>query len=135
MRECSNILIDADSKLKQAKLSKNAHVLSPDSVKMEERLDKRGTPFLDIKYFDCDGKYLSEIHYLNSSVNFKKFNINFLRSHMKRPELSQHFSNVGEVIKYQKLLRVPKFIIARKQDKFWKITEKIFLKNYPCTRF
>ncbi|MEC7183530.1 MAG: DEAD/DEAH box helicase, partial [Bdellovibrionota bacterium] len=75
-RECSNILIDADSKLKQAKLSKNAHVLSPDSVKMEERVDKRGTPFLDIKYFDCDGKYLSEIHYLNSSVNFKKFNIN-----------------------------------------------------------
>ena len=128
-RECSNILIDADSKLKQAKLSKNAHVLSPDSVKMEERLDKRGTPFLDIKYFDCDGKYLSEIHYLNSSVNFKKFNINFLRSHMKRPELSQHFSNVGEVIKYQKLLRVPKFIIARKQDKFWKITEKIFFEE------
>ncbi len=128
-RECSNILIDADSKLKQAKLSKNAHVLSPDSVKMEERVDKRGTPFLDIKYFDCDGKYLSEIHYLNSSVNFKKFNINFLRSHMKRPELSQHFSNLGEVIKYQKLLRVPKFIIARKQDKFWKITEKIFFEE------
>ena len=128
-RECSNILIDADSKLKQAKLSKNAHVLSPDSVKMEERTDKRGTPFLDIKYFDCDGKYLSEIHYLNSSVNFKKFNINFLRSHMKRPELSQHFSNVGEVIKYQKLLRVPKFIIARKQDKFWKITEKVFFEE------
>tara|TARA_Y100001954_G_scaffold236602_1_gene297720 strand:+ start:3307 stop:5052 length:1746 start_codon:yes stop_codon:yes gene_type:complete len=128
-RECSNILIDADSKLKQAKLSKNAHVLSPDSVKMEERVDKRGTPFLDIKYFDCDGKYLSEIHYLNSSVNFKKFNINFLRSHMKRPELSQHFSSLGEVIKYQKLLRVPKFIIARKQDKFWKITEKIFFEE------
>jgi len=128
-RECSNILIDADSKLKQAKLSKNAHVLSPDSVKMEERTDKRGTPFLDIKYFDCDGKYLSEIHYLNSSVNFKKFNINFLRSHMKRPELSQHFSNVSEVIKYQKLLRVPKFIIARKQDKFWKITEKVFFEE------
>lgn len=128
-RECSNILIDADSKLKQAKLSKNAHVLSPDSVKMEERIDKRGTNFLDIKYFDCDGKYLSEIHYLNSAVNFKKFNINFLRSHMKRPELSQHFSNVGDVIRYQKLLRVPKFIIARKQDKFWKITEKIFFEE------
>ena len=128
-RECSNILIDADSKLKQAKLSKNAHVLSPDSVKMEERIDKRGTNFLDIKYFDCDGKYLSEIHYLNSNVNFKKFNINFLRSHMKRPELSQHFSNVGDVIRYQKLLRVPKFIIARKQDKFWKITEKIFFEE------
>ena len=128
-RACSNILIDADSKLKQAKLSKNAHVLSPDSVKMEERVDKRGTSFLDIKYYDCDGKYLSEIHYLNSSINFKKFNINFLRSHMKRPELSEHFSSVGDVIKYQKLLRVPKFIIARKQEKFWKITEKIFFEE------
>jgi DNA repair protein RadD len=30
------------------------------------------------------------------------------------------------VIKYQPLLRLPKFVIARKQDKFWKITEKVF---------
>jgi len=49
-----------------------------------------------------------------------------LRSHLRRPELASEFESVHDVIKYQKLFRLPKFIIARKQDKFWKITEKIF---------
>jgi DNA repair protein RadD len=33
------------------------------------------------------------------------------------------------VVKYQKLFRNPAFVIARKQDKFWKITEKIFVEE------
>ena len=63
---------------------------------------------------------------LNNQTSKKKFNINFLRSHMRRPELEITFDNSDEVIKYQKLLRVPAFVIARKQEKFWRVTEKIF---------
>jgi len=124
--DCQTVLIDADSKLKQAKLSKDAHVMKPDSVKLEERLDKNGNPFLEIKYFDDDAKYFAEYHYLNNQTSLKKFNIDFLRSHMRRPELSTHITTTQEVLHYQKLLRMPTFIIARKQGKFWKITEKIF---------
>lgn len=131
-RECSQcqaVLIDADSKLKQARLSKNAHILKPDSFQVEERKDRNGNSFLDVKYFDHDAKYLSEIHYLNNQTSQKKFSINFLRSHMKRPELAEHFSTIDDVIKYQKLLRVPEYVIARKADKYWKITEKIFIEE------
>lgn len=123
---CKAVLIDADSKLKQARLSKNAHILKPDSVEYSERLDKKGNPFLEVKYYDFDGQYLSEFHFLNNQTSLKKFNINFLRSHMRRPELNLEISTLEEVTRYQKLFRVPSFVIARKQDKFWKITEKIF---------
>jgi DNA repair protein RadD len=58
--------------------------------------------------------------------SMKKFQINFLRSHLRRPELSGEFASPQDVIKYQKLLRLPAFVIARKQEKFWKITEKVF---------
>lgn len=124
--KCSAVLIDADSKLKQAKLSKNAHVLKPDSVTYEKRKDKNGNDYLEIKYFDYDAKYLRESYYLNNPTSKMKFNINFLRSHMRRPELEITFDSLDEVIKYQKLLRNPAFVIARKQEKFWKVTEKIF---------
>jgi DNA repair protein RadD len=123
---CRGVLIDADSKLKQAKLSKNALIFRPDSVKFEERLDKNGKPFLEVKYFDFDAKAIAEYHYLNTSIGQKKFHVNFLRSHLRRPELAIPFESAEQVIRYQKLLRVPSYIIARKQDKFWKITEKIF---------
>lgn len=124
--ECSAVLIDADSKLKQAKLSKNALIFKPDSVKLQERKDKNGNPFLEVKYYDFDAKAISEFHYLDNPHSLKKFNINFLRSHMRRPELGLEIGDVKEVIHYQRLLRMPSYIIARKQEKFWKITEKIF---------
>jgi DNA repair protein RadD len=131
-RECNHcqaVLIDADSKLKQAKLSKNAHVLTPDSIEFLERTDKNGNPYLEVKYFDYEAKYLSEFHFLNNETSFKKFHINFLRSHLKRPELSHLIETPQEVVRYQKLFRNPAFVIARKQDKFWKITEKIFVEE------
>ncbi|MGH1467812.1 MAG: DEAD/DEAH box helicase [Bdellovibrionales bacterium] len=129
-RSCRNVLIDADSKLKQAKLSKNAHVLTPDSVEMLERFDKSGNSFLEVKYYDYDAQYLSEIHYLNNETSIKKFNINFLRSHLKRPEMTVDIESVGEVVEAQRHFRMPAFVIGRKQGKFWKITEKIFAEEF-----
>lgn len=124
--KCNATLIDADAKLKQAKLSKNSHVLTPDKITFEERKDKNSNAYLEIRYYDLDAQYISEAHFFNNPSSIKKFNINFLRSHLKRPELAIDLTTPAEVIKYQKLFRLPSFIIARKQDKFWKITEKVF---------
>ena len=128
-RDCSScgaVMIDADEKLKQAKLSKDAHVLTPDSIEMLERVDKNGNPYLQVKYYDYDAQFLAEVHYLNTQTSLKKFNINFLRSHMRKPELKLHINTVAEAIKMQSQLRMPSHVISRKQGKFWKITEKIF---------
>lgn len=124
--ECDEVLVDADTKLKQARLSKSAYVLKPDSIELEERIDKRGTPYLEVKYYDFDAKYLSEIHYMNNETSLKKFNINFLRSHMRRPEFELPIATVPDALRCQRLFRMPAFVIARKQGKFWRITEKIF---------
>lgn len=124
--QCRAVLVDADAKLKQAKLSKNAHVLTPDRITFDERLDKNQRPYLEIRYYDADAHYLSEVHFFSHPSSLKKFNINFLRSHLRRPELASEFKGPQDVIKYQKLFRMPAFVIARKQDKFWKITEKVF---------
>lgn len=124
--QCDAVLIDADAKLKQAKLSKNAHVLTPDRITFEERLDKSSNSYLEIRYYDLDAQYVSEAHFFNNPSSIKKFNINFLRSHLKRPELAIELQTPADVIKYQRLFRLPSFVIARKQDKFWKITEKVF---------
>ena len=123
---CGSVLIDPDEKLKQARLSKDAHVLTPDSIEMLERIDKNGTPYLEVKYYDYDANHLAERHYLNNQTSLKKFDINFLRSHMRKPELNLNISSVNDVVRIQPHLRMPTFIIARKQGKFWKITEKIF---------
>jgi DNA repair protein RadD len=45
---------------------------------------------------------------------------------MRKPELKLNINTVAEAIKVQSQLRMPSYVIARKQGKFWKITEKIF---------
>lgn len=129
-RNCDAILIDADSKLKEARLSKDMHVLTPDSVDLEEKYDRTGHPYLDVRYYDYDAEFFSEAHYFDNETSLKKFNINFLRSHLKRPELSAQIKTIDDVLDHSHLLRKPKFIIARKQGKFWKITEKIFSEEF-----
>lgn len=124
--KCSAVLIDADAKLKQARLSKFAHVMTPERVTFEERADKNGNPYLEIRYYDVESQHLSEVYFFNNPSSIKKFNINFLRSHLRRPELAVELTSPAEAIKYQAMYRLPAFIIARKQDKFWKITEKVF---------
>ncbi|MCC6137535.1 MAG: DEAD/DEAH box helicase [Bdellovibrionaceae bacterium] len=124
--KCKAVLIDADAKLKQAKLSKNAHILTPDRITFEERTDKNSNAYLEIRYYDYDAQYVSEAHFFSNPSSIKKFNINFLRSHLKRPEIAIEIQTPKDVLKYQGLFRLPSFVIARKQDKFWKITEKVF---------
>jgi len=124
--KCKAVLIDADAKLKQAKLSKDGHVLTPERITFEERLDKNKNPYLEIRYYDCDAQYVSEAHFFNNPSSVKKFNINFLRSHLRRPELAVAIQTPQEAVRAQGLFRLPSFVIARKQEKFWKITEKVF---------
>ncbi|MCK6599852.1 MAG: DEAD/DEAH box helicase, partial [Bdellovibrionaceae bacterium] len=124
--KCNAILIDADTKLKQAKLSRNSHILTPDRITFEERKDKNANSYLEIRYYDYDAQYVSEAHFFNNPSAIKKFNINFLRSHLRRPEIAIDIKTPEDVVKFQKLFRLPAFVIARKQDKFWKITEKVF---------
>lgn len=123
---CQETLLDADSKLKQAKLSKNTHILTPEKITFEEKIDKNSNPYLEIRYFDCDAQYLSEVHFFNNPTAIKKFKINFLRSHLKRPEIEMNIVKPTDLIENQKKLRLPVFVMARKQDKYWKITEKVF---------
>jgi DNA repair protein RadD len=127
--QCQATLIDAESKLKQAKLSKNAHVLTPEKVTLTERFDKNSQPYLEVRYYDLDAQYVSEAHFFSSPSSIKKFQINFLRSHLKRPELSINLNSPKDVINNQHYLRMPSFVIARKQDQFWKITEKVFVEE------
>jgi DNA repair protein RadD len=100
--------------------------LTPDRISFEERKDKDANPYLEIRYYDVESNHVSEAHFFSSPSSLKKFNINFLRSHLRRPELANEFRSPQDVVKYQKLFRLPSFVIIRKQDQYWKITEKVF---------
>ncbi len=125
-RSCGNILVDNDTKLKEARGSKDSHVLQPDTMTFTKKTDSNGKERLEVKYYDLDAQYLSEIFFLNNSEDAKAFYYNFVRMHQRLPERNYEIDTVDKAIATQSKFRMPMYVIARKQKEFWKIREKIF---------
>jgi DNA repair protein RadD len=125
--ECNSIFIDDEAKLRQALSLKNAHVMQPDSMTLEKKIDKKGQERLEIRYYDLNGNSLSEVYFFQSPNDSKVFYYNFTRMHNKLPEKKVEIKTIEDAIVAQKLFRMPLFVIARKQEKYWRIREKVFL--------
>ncbi len=123
---CREILVDNETKLKEAMTAKDAHVMRPDSMFFEKKFDQSGKERLEVRYYDVDGQYLSEIFYFGSESEAKVFFYNFMRMHLKVPDRRVVISSVDQAIAHRSKFRLPIYVIARKQTKFWRIREKIF---------
>lgn len=123
---CGAILVDIDDKLKEAMGEKNSHVMRPDSMILEKKVDAKGMERLEVRYYDLDAEFLSEVFFFNHPNDEKVFYYNFFRMHAKLPEKKIRISSIEEAIKNQVNYRLPLYVIARKQGQYWKIREKIF---------
>jgi DNA repair protein RadD len=124
--DCRCLLVDTDQKLRDAMALKDAHIMRPDSMTFEKSADKKGQPRLEIRYYDLDGESLREYFYLNSPADARAFYYNFMRMHLRIPELKLKITSADDVLRHQHLFRMPMFVIARKKPYYWQIREKIF---------
>jgi DNA repair protein RadD len=123
---CKAVLVDNDKKLREALQLKDAHVMRPDSMLLDKTFDKKGNERLEIRYYDCDGKYLREFFYLRTPADAQAFYYNFTRLHLRIPEKKLYLATPDEVLEQLHHFRIPSFVIARQKARFWQIREKIF---------
>ena len=105
---------------------KDAHVMRVDSMQFLVSLDKNKNERLEISYFDHDANVLKEYFYINTKESQKAFYYNFMRMHLRLPEVKLNIANCNAVIENKLKFRQPTFVIARKEKYFWSIREKIF---------
>jgi DNA repair protein RadD len=123
---CDFVLVDDDAKLKEAMGQRDAHIMRPDSMTLAKMADNKGRERLEIRYYDPEGQYISEVFFFDSQQSSKVFHYNFLRMHYRTPGIPLQIEEIDSALKYQKRFRLPMFVIARKQGKYWRIREKIF---------
>lgn len=124
--ECGTTFVDDQAKIKEALNFRDAHVMQPDSMTLEKKIDAKGNERLEIRYYDANAQYLSEIFFFNSASDPKVFHYNFLRMHNKLPGRGLVVATIDQAIAQQSQYRLPLYVIARKQGHFWKIREKVF---------
>lgn len=124
---CKHLLVDNDTKLKEAMSLKDAHIMRPDTMLFQKGYDKKSKEErLEVRYYDLDGEFLTEYFYLSTPENSRAFYYNFIRMHNRLPETKLTIRSVDEALARQRLFRMPMFVIARKQKFHWEIREKIF---------
>ncbi|MBX7145151.1 MAG: DEAD/DEAH box helicase [Oligoflexia bacterium] len=124
---CGEAFVDDEAKLRQAMSLRDAHVMQPDSMTFEKKVDKRGVERLEVRYYDVNAQSLSEVYFFQSPQDSKVFHYNFVRMHHRLPGQALHISSIDDAIAASALFRMPLYLIARKQDRYWKIREKVFL--------
>lgn len=124
---CASQLADDEAKLKAAIGQKDAHVMRPDSMTLAKVADAKGRERLEVRYYDPAGQYLSEVFFFDSPQAPKVFYYNFLRMHHRTPGRRFEVESIDDALQHQSRFRLPLFVIARKQGKYWRIREKIFL--------
>lgn len=123
---CDATLVDPDKKLQEAMKLSNAHVLRVDYMDLMKTQDKKGRERLEIRYYDYDGEFLSEYYYLQGRSPQLAFYHNFVRAHLKYPGKKVTNLELDWVLATKSEFRSPRFVIARKVERFWKIREKVF---------
>jgi len=127
---CGEDLKDEAARLRDARASKNMHVMRPDSWYLERKDGGKGLG-LEVRYYDLDGQFLSEYFAWNSEADLKAFHYNFVRLHTRLPGVELDPSNLAfptpeAAAAAKRHFRMPAFLIAVKVKKFWRIREKIF---------
>ena len=121
-RYCNSELVDIEKSLKEARSVKDAHVMRVDSMGIEGIKNNE----IIINYFDYDANKLTEHFKLDTEEQRKVFYWNFLRLHERVPGLRKVPKNAKEVGKRYQDFKIPRYVLARKKNKNWTITEKYF---------
>lgn len=124
--QCRQILVDPDKKLKDALKARHTKVLRCSWMDFSIHQHSKGETSLKITYYDEDGSCLHEYFRFDTEAQRGAFFHHFVRLHHKVP--GQHFwvQTPSQVIEQRHKFRHPNFIIARKEDSFWRILHKIF---------
>ncbi|EAQ63695.1 putative helicase [Marinomonas sp. MED121] len=119
---CHSDIIDPDELLKKALNLKDAKVIRCAGIKVELN-EKENTVF--VRYFDEDGNELTENFKLNNPARRKSFQQEFVKriaSGITQVTISQ----AKEITPFLPYLPHPDFVIARKSQHYWKVTQRLF---------
>ncbi len=123
--QCQHQLVDPDDMLKAALQLRHAKVLRCAGMTLLAGYDQHGQ-WLKVTYHDEDGAEISEKYRLATAKQRQLFTYQFLRQHQAAPGVPLTWQQAEDLTRCTNLLRYPDFIVARKQQRFWKISHKIF---------
>ncbi|GAM75436.1 ATP-dependent RNA helicase yejH [Vibrio ishigakensis] len=131
--ECDAVLVDPDKKLKEALNLKDAMVYECTDMELTAQKDNKGKSYLRVSYVGDNGQKVSQQFYLGTQAQKRRFDASFVRSHLA--DKHQEFDGYSptKAVRQQHRFRLPKFVIARKQGRFWALRDVIFENEFSVT--
>lgn len=123
---CDATLVDPDKKLKEALNLKDALVFECLSMDLSVHKDNQGKNSLKVTYQGENNALVHEFWSLTSVKQKTIFKQRFVRPHLADKHRPFTAASPNKVVENQHRFRPPKFVIARKEGRFWRLRDKIF---------
>lgn len=125
-RQCEHVLVDPDKKLREALQLKDAMIMKCTDMRLQPGKNKFGKAQLKVTYIGDDGAQLNEYWQLATKTQKNEFLNKFISPHLQ--DRHRPFTDCAptKVTKSAHRLRFPEVIIARKNGRFWRISDKLF---------
>ncbi|TOL38948.1 DEAD/DEAH box helicase [Vibrio parahaemolyticus] len=129
--ECDATLVDPDKKLKEALNLKDALIFECTEMDLSVFKSNDGKSQLKVTYsgepYQGEGHALvHEFWSLNTKKQKQTFKDQFVRPHLADKHRPFEEASPTRVVANQHRFRLPRFVIARKSGRFWKLRDKIF---------
>lgn len=125
-QQCALVLVDPDKKLKEVLSLKDALVLYISRMQLQSHKTKEGKTSLKVSYFSAEGAELAEYWNLQTKTQKQRFLSLFVPAHLVDRHRPFEAVTVQSVIQQAHRFQPPAAIIARKDGRFWQISDKLF---------
>ncbi|NLS11394.1 DEAD/DEAH box helicase [Vibrio sp. SM6] len=124
--ECDATLVDPDKKLKEALNLKDALVFECRDMQLSVQLTPDGKSQLKVTYIGDNDARVHEFWSLSTKKQKHAFLQRFVRPHLADRHRPFTATTAHKVVDNQHRFRLPTFVIARKNGRFWTLRDRIF---------
>lgn len=124
--QCAHLLVDPDKKLRDALQLKDAMIMKCAEMRLQPGKNRIGKAQLKVTYICDEGTQLHEFWQLATQTQKAEFLKKFISRHL----IDRHrpFTDTAptKVVNNVHRLRSPDVIVARKNGRFWRVSDKLF---------
>jgi len=126
-QSCQTQLVDPDKKLQEALKLKDCLILYPSSLEYTLEHDQQQRDRLRLVYRDADGQQLTEFISLATPAAIRRFCQVAAPPMLADRHLPFKANNIKQLAALLHRLQPPQVVIGQKQQRFWRIRDKLFL--------
>ncbi len=124
--QCQTTLVDADKKLKEALQLKDAMIFGCEDLLLSREVTQTKQTQIKVTYVGTEGQQVHQWWMYQTKKQKQTFFSQFIQPHLADRHRPFTVTAASKIVEEQHRFRLPEFVIAYKQGRFWHVRDVVF---------